>query len=119
MSEQTETPQFEIPKECKAGVCYNEGPNYELKVEMVPVPEPGPDEILIKLNATGICMSDVHWLMNDLAPVPMSMSPPTLDHQSLNMQASSVCDLQATKVQAWSSSSVAMSSLGRLAIVLV
>lgn len=35
------TPTFEIPKECKAGVVYNEGPNFELKVEMVPVPEPG------------------------------------------------------------------------------
>jgi propanol-preferring alcohol dehydrogenase len=73
MTEETAKPvEFDIPKECKAGVCYNEGPDYELKVEMVPVPEPGPDEILIKLNATGICMSDVHWLMNDLAPVPMS-----------------------------------------------
>lgn len=68
-------PTFDIPKECKAGVVHNEGPDFELKVEMVPVPEPGPDEILIKLNATGICMSDVHWLMNDLAPVPMSSSP--------------------------------------------
>jgi hypothetical protein len=34
-------PSFEVPKECKAGVCYNEGANFELKVEMVPVPEPG------------------------------------------------------------------------------
>lgn len=34
-------PTFDIPKECKAGVVYNEGPNFELKVEMVPVPEPG------------------------------------------------------------------------------
>jgi propanol-preferring alcohol dehydrogenase len=34
-------PTYDIPKECKAGVVYNEGPNFELKVEMVPVPEPG------------------------------------------------------------------------------
>lgn len=34
-------PSFDIPKECKAAVCYNEGPDFELKVEMVPVPEPG------------------------------------------------------------------------------
>jgi hypothetical protein len=33
--------EFEIPKECKAGVVHNEGPDFELKVEMVPVPEPG------------------------------------------------------------------------------
>lgn len=73
----TETAQaapttFEIPKEGKAGVCHNEGPDFELKVEMVPVPEPGPEEILLKLNATGICYSDIHFLLNDLAPVPMS-----------------------------------------------
>lgn len=34
-------PTFDIPKQCKAGVVYNEGPNFELKVEMVDVPEPG------------------------------------------------------------------------------
>lgn len=65
-------PEFDIPKECKAGVVHNEGPDFELKVEMVPVPEPGPDDILVKLNATGICFSDVHFLLNDLAPMPMS-----------------------------------------------
>jgi len=65
-------PQFDIPKECKAGVVYNEGPNFELKVEMLPVPEPGPDDVLLRLNATGICYSDVHFLLNDLASVPMS-----------------------------------------------
>ena len=32
---------FEIPKECLAGVVHDEGPNFTIKVEMVPVPEPG------------------------------------------------------------------------------
>jgi hypothetical protein len=32
---------FEIPKECLAGVVYNEGASFELKIEKVPVPEPG------------------------------------------------------------------------------
>jgi hypothetical protein len=32
---------FEIPKECLAGVVENEGPDFTIKVEMVPVPEPG------------------------------------------------------------------------------
>jgi Alcohol dehydrogenase GroES-like domain len=41
--------QFEIPKECKAGVVYNEGPDFEIKVEMVPVPEPG------KTKTTSFC----------------------------------------------------------------
>jgi len=34
-------PTFDIPKECKAGVVCDEGPNFHMKVEMVPVPEPG------------------------------------------------------------------------------
>lgn len=31
----------EIPKTCKAGVVANEGPDFTLTVEDVPVPEPG------------------------------------------------------------------------------
>ena len=31
----------EIPKTCKAGVVANEGPDFKLTVEDVPVPEPG------------------------------------------------------------------------------
>ena len=29
-----------------------------LRIEEVPVPEPGPDEILLKVAATGMCRSD-------------------------------------------------------------
>jgi propanol-preferring alcohol dehydrogenase len=36
--------QIEIPKFCKAGVVINEGPDFEIKIEMVPVPEPGENE---------------------------------------------------------------------------
>jgi hypothetical protein len=44
MSEPAENPvTFDIPKECKAGVVHNEGPDFFVKVEMVPVPEPGLD----------------------------------------------------------------------------
>lgn len=35
------TPTFDIPKECKAGVIVNEGPDFHVEVQMVPVPEPG------------------------------------------------------------------------------
>jgi propanol-preferring alcohol dehydrogenase len=59
----------EIPKTCKAGVVVNPGPDFKVVVEDVPVPEPGPDEILIKLNATGLCFSDIHYMLEDL-PMP-------------------------------------------------
>jgi len=32
---------IEIPKECKAGVVVNEGPDFYIEVQNVPVPEPG------------------------------------------------------------------------------
>lgn len=32
---------LEIPTHCKAGVIYNPGPNFTVKVEDVPVPQPG------------------------------------------------------------------------------
>lgn len=41
MGSVTDTPQFEIPTHCKAGVVVDEGPNFHVEVQMVPVPEPG------------------------------------------------------------------------------
>ncbi|QKX54950.1 uncharacterized protein TRUGW13939_02040 [Talaromyces rugulosus] len=61
-----------IPKECKAGVVHDEGPNFTVEIQTVKVPEPGPDEVLIRLNATGICYSDIHYMLNDTGGKPMS-----------------------------------------------
>lgn len=36
-----ENQQYEIPTHCKAGVVVNEGPDFHVEVQMVPVPEPG------------------------------------------------------------------------------
>lgn len=36
-----ETPEFDIPTHCKAGVVVNEGPDFHVEVQEVPVPEPG------------------------------------------------------------------------------
>ncbi|KAI7352657.1 alcohol dehydrogenase [Hortaea werneckii] len=67
--------EVEIPKQCKAGVVVNEGPDFRIEVQMVDVPEPRrieDDEVLLKLNCTGLCMSDVHFMLNDWAVPPMS-----------------------------------------------
>ncbi|KAK4983654.1 hypothetical protein LTR50_007083 [Elasticomyces elasticus] len=63
---------FEIPKTCKAGCVIDEGPNFRVEVQDVPVPEPGPNQVLLRLNATGICYSDLHYMLNDLGFGPMS-----------------------------------------------
>lgn len=49
---------LQIPKMCKAGVVTKEGPDFEMAVEMVPVPEPGK-----KMNLDGILFS---WNLADL-----------------------------------------------------
>ncbi|KNG89268.1 alcohol dehydrogenase 1 [Aspergillus nomiae NRRL 13137] len=55
----------EIPEECWAGVVKNEGPDFHVEIEKVPVPEIGPEDVLIRLNTTGLCLSDVHLMSND------------------------------------------------------
>lgn len=69
LSVEEQNATVQVPKTCKAGVVIDEGPNFKLAVEDVPVPEPGPDDVLIKMNATGICYSDIHYMLNDL-PIP-------------------------------------------------
>ncbi|KAE8379068.1 chaperonin 10-like protein [Aspergillus bertholletiae] len=61
--------QSPIPQQCKAGVVSNNGTDYQLTVEDVPVPSPGPDQLLIKMNVTGLCYSDIHYMLEDL-PLP-------------------------------------------------
>jgi propanol-preferring alcohol dehydrogenase len=62
--------EFVIPKTCKAGVVHNEGPDFTVSIEEVDVPEPGPDEVLLKLNITGLCFSDIHYMMCDVQALP-------------------------------------------------
>ena len=76
--------EAEIPKKCKAGVVVDPGPDFHLEVQDVEVPIPGmyecfvpdhdytnihrgPDDLLVRLNCTGLCMSDVHYMLKDLA----------------------------------------------------
>ncbi|KAI0582645.1 hypothetical protein TUN199_06668 [Pyrenophora tritici-repentis] len=68
----TKVQTFDIPKTCKGGVVLNEGPDFHVEVQDLPVPECGPTDVLIKLNATGICHSDLHFMLNDWAMPKMS-----------------------------------------------
>ncbi|MGA7266114.1 MAG: alcohol dehydrogenase catalytic domain-containing protein, partial [Aestuariivirga sp.] len=41
-----------------------------LKIETLPIPEPGPGEVLIKVHACGVCHSDLHAVEGDWSPLP-------------------------------------------------
>lgn len=48
----------QLPQTMKAAVMHN---TREIKIEEYPVPKIGPDEVLIKVMAVGICGSDLHY----------------------------------------------------------
>ncbi|KAK3048885.1 hypothetical protein LTR09_009780 [Extremus antarcticus] len=62
----------EIPKKGIAGVVVNEGSDFRVEVQELDVPVPRDDELLIRLNCTGLCMSDVHYMLNDWGIPKMS-----------------------------------------------
>ncbi len=49
-----------------------------LQLEEVPVPEPGPGEVLVRVSACGICRTDLHVVEGEL---PVRKSPVTPGHQ--------------------------------------
>lgn len=55
----------------KAAVFY--GPHEPLRVEMVPDPIAGPDEVLVQVAACGLCHTDLHYIDHD---VPTAHKPP-------------------------------------------
>ncbi|MFJ8622745.1 zinc-binding dehydrogenase [Kitasatospora sp. NPDC093550] len=50
-------------------------------VEEVPVPVPGPGEVLIKVEAAGVCLSDVHLIDGTLKPFLLKGDKVTLGHE--------------------------------------
>ena len=55
-----------------------------LTLEDVPVPEPGPLEVLVKIEACGICLSDVHMIDGSF-PAPIEVVTP--GHESAGVVA--------------------------------
>ena len=42
----------------------------DIRIEEMPVPEPGPEEVLVRVRASGICGSDVmHWYRAGRGPL--------------------------------------------------
>ncbi|WP_246632972.1 zinc-binding dehydrogenase [Pseudonocardia nigra] len=53
----------------------------EFAVTDVPVPEPGPGEVRIKVEAAGVCLSDVHLIDGTLTPLYLAGDTVTLGHE--------------------------------------
>lgn len=58
-----------VPRSMKAAIAREF--HQPLQIESLPVPEPGPQDILIKVKACGVCHSDVHAVDGDWDPPPV------------------------------------------------
>ncbi|CAM5351176.1 L-threonine 3-dehydrogenase [Streptomyces fumanus] len=56
-------------------------PSRTLRVEEVPRPQPGPGEVLVKVEAAGVCLSDVHLIDGTLTPLYLQGDTVTLGHE--------------------------------------
>ncbi len=62
------------------------GADQPLRVEEIPTPEPGPDEVLVKVAACGVCHTDLHYLDHG---TPTFKKPPlVLGHEIAGTLAS-------------------------------
>ncbi|MFE0418076.1 zinc-binding dehydrogenase [Streptomyces tendae] len=56
-------------------------PSRTLRLEEVPRPQPGPGEVLVKVEAAGVCLSDVHLVDGTLTPLLLRGDTVTLGHE--------------------------------------
>ncbi|HET7754907.1 MAG TPA: alcohol dehydrogenase catalytic domain-containing protein [Anaeromyxobacteraceae bacterium] len=54
------------------------GPRRPLSLEEVAAPEPGPDEVLVRVTAAGVCHTDLHFVSGLL---DLGVAPLTLGHE--------------------------------------
>jgi D-arabinose 1-dehydrogenase-like Zn-dependent alcohol dehydrogenase len=56
-------------------------PSRTLRLEQVPRPQPGPGQVLVKVAAAGVCLSDVHLIDGTLSPLHLDGDAVTLGHE--------------------------------------
>ncbi len=62
-----------LPAVTRAAVYHGPG---DIRIERLPVPAPGPGEVLAKIRACGLCSSEtMSWYMQRKAPVPLGHEP--------------------------------------------
>jgi D-arabinose 1-dehydrogenase-like Zn-dependent alcohol dehydrogenase len=72
-------------------------PTRELRLEDVPVPEPGRGQVRIRVQAAGVCLSDVHLVDGTLSPLFLDGDTVTLGHE-----VAGVVDAVGAEVPQWS-----------------
>jgi len=74
---------YSIPKTMKAAQVVEHGK--PVQVKEVPVPEPGPRQILVKIQASGVCHTDLHVAAGDWGDGAKCPLPTTLGHEGVGI----------------------------------
>lgn len=61
----------------RAAVLHQPAPiaTHPLAIENLPIPEPGPGEVLLKVEACGVCRTDLHITAGELPPLHPAITP--------------------------------------------
>src|ERR1700756_3810319 len=61
----------------RAAILRNPGPKNEksLTIEDRAVPEPGPGQVMLRVEACGVCRTDLHITMGELKPLLAAVTP--------------------------------------------
>ncbi|KIV94404.1 hypothetical protein, variant [Exophiala mesophila] len=65
----------DIPKQQKAAVKIGQGKDAKAPLKDIDVPTPGPQEVLVKINWTGLCASDKSLIRDEWSSFGISMTP--------------------------------------------
>jgi L-iditol 2-dehydrogenase len=66
----------------RAAIMYG---THDIRLEDVPVPEPGPKEVLVEIEAVGVCGSDVHYYEEGRIGSFVVREPLILGHESMGI----------------------------------
>ncbi len=67
-----------LPQQMRAARLYGVR---DIRLDTVPVPEPGPGQVLLKIASVGICGSDVHYFLDGRIGTQMVTAPIILGHE--------------------------------------
>ena len=59
----------------KAVICHDFAPREQLRLEDIPSPVPGPLDVLVRVEACGVCRTDLHVVDGALPPTRLPLIP--------------------------------------------
>lgn len=83
-----------MPEKMKAARFYKVGD--PLKIDLIPIPELGPGDVLVNVKACGICGSDIHIVYEGVTPT--ANSPITLGHEPSGVIAALGSEVDGWKI---------------------